>query len=256
MKIIIAPARRMTIDTDSLPFQDLPRFLPQTKKIFEYMRSLSYDQCHWLWWNCSEKLARKNYRWLHQLDLTSQLTPAILAFTGLQYQYMLPDVFTDHAFDYVQNHLRILSGFYGLLRPLDGIVPYRLGMGDRAKVAGTKNLYQFWGSQLADALYDQPDQWVLNLASKEYSKAITPYLTTANGQHRRMVTVIFGQIKADGKVRQTTTRAKMARGRMVRYLAENDFTSVEAVKAFHDDGFAFDQSRSSNDQLVFIQHKN
>lgn len=254
MKIIIAPARRMTVDTDSLPYQDLPQFLPQTKEILAYMRGLTYDQCHWLWWNCSEKLARQNYRWLHQLQLTRQLTPAILAFTGLQYQYMLPDVFTDHAFDYVQEHLRILSGFYGLLRPLDGIVPYRLGMGDRARVNGTKNLYQFWGSQLADSLYDQPDQWVLNLASKEYAKAISPYLSLAKGHHRKMVTVVFGQVKAGGKVRQVTTRAKMARGQMVRYLAENNLTTINDVAKFHDGGFAYDESRSSASQLVFIRH--
>lgn len=255
MKIIISPARRMTVDTDSIPFKELPKYLHQTRKILAYMKNLSYDECHYLWWNCSEKLARSNYRWLHQLSLTHNLTPAILAFTGLQYQYMLPDVFTDHAFDYVEDHLRILSGFYGLLKPLDGIVPYRLGMGDRAKVNGTRNLYQFWGRQLADDLYARPDEWVLNLASQEYSKAITPYLQAKNGKKRKMVTCVFGQLNADGKVRQATTHAKMARGRMVRYLAENNYSNVVDVKGFNDDGFVYDEQRSSDDRLIFIRQK-
>lgn len=251
MKIIISPARRMTIDTDSLPYHDLPEFLPETRRILEYMKGLTYDQCHQLWWNCSEKIASTNYRWLHQLDLEKQLTPAVLAFTGLQYQYMLPDVFTDHAFDYVQEHLRILSGFYGLLKPLDGIVPYRLGMGDRAHVDQTKNLYEFWGDKLANSLYDSPHEWVLNLASKEYAKAIIRHL----GSDLQMVTCIFGQVKADGKVRQATTHAKMARGLMVRYLAENNYTKLDEVKQFHDDHFEFDQERSSEQELVFIRRK-
>ena len=141
MKIIIAPARTMAVDTDSFPYQDLPHFLPQAQEILTWMRGLSYDQLHRLWWNCSQRLADKNYRWLQEMVLTQNLTPAIIAFTGLQYQHMAPDVFTDAGLAYIQKHLRILSGFYGLLRPFDGIVPYRLGMGDRATVAGTTSRY-------------------------------------------------------------------------------------------------------------------
>lgn len=255
MKIIISPARRMTIDTDSLPYKQLPQYMNQTQQILAYMQSLTYDQCHYLWWNCSEKLAKSNYRWLHQLNLKRNLTPAILGFTGLQYQYMLPDVFSDHAFDYVEDHLRIISGFYGLLRPLDGIVPYRLGMGDRAKVNGTKNLYEFWGHQLADDLYAAKNEWVLNLASQEYYKAIIPYLTANDGTPRKMITCVFGQLTSDDKIHQTTTHAKMARGRMVRYLAENNLTQIADVKKFHDDNFTFDTKRSTKDRLIFIRQK-
>ena len=171
MQIVISPARTMTVDEDSFPYQDLPKYLAKTSKILDWMRSLSYDQLHQLWWNCSTRLADKNYRWLQEMDLREHLTPAIIAFTGLQYQHMAPDVFTDVGLQYIQQHLRILSGFYGLLRPFDGIVPYRLGMGDRAHVAGTKNLYQFWGRALADDLFAE-DDLVLDLASAEYEKAI------------------------------------------------------------------------------------
>ncbi|WP_366509547.1 peroxide stress protein YaaA [uncultured Limosilactobacillus sp.] len=88
MQIIIAPARKMTTDTDSLPVGQLPRFLPFTRQILKAMQQLSYQQARKLWWNCSERIARPNYRWLFELELTKQLTPALLAFTGLQYQYM------------------------------------------------------------------------------------------------------------------------------------------------------------------------
>ncbi len=247
MKIIIAPARTMQVDTDSLPYQDLPQFLPQTREILAWMRSQSYDQLHRLWWNCSTRLAQLNYRRITEMDLTHRLTPAILAFTGLQYQYMAPDVFTDQGLAYIEAHLRILSGFYGLLRPFDGIVPYRLGMGDRAQVAGSKNLYDFWGSRLADELY-RDDSLVLNLASKEYERAVTPYLTG----DRRLVTCVFGEL-SDGRVKQKATLAKMARGEMVRYLAENDIHDLAGVKAFTVTNYHFRPAYSTADRLVFTK---
>ena len=226
MQIIISPARRMKTDTDSLPASQLPMYLDKTQQILDYLRSLSYSEIHQLWWNCSEKIARPNYEWVHQMQLKQNLTRAIIVFTGLQYQYMAPDVFTDDELAYVQDHLKIMSGFYGMLRPFDGIVQYRLGMGDRAKVAGTKNLYQFWGSQLADDLYHNNDI-VLNLASQEYSKAIQPYV---NGQ-RQFITCRFVEM-IDGKPKQKATLAKMARGNMVRYLAAQQAATLDQVKQF------------------------
>lgn len=245
MKIIIAPARTMAVDTDSFPYQDLPHFLSQAQEILTWMRGLSYDQLHRLWWNCSQRLADKNYRWLQEMVLTQNLTPAIIAFTGLQYQHMAPDVFTDAGLAYIQNHLRILSGFYGLLRPFDGIVPYRLGMGDRAIVAGTTSLYEFWGTRLADELYRE-DNLVLDLASVEYERAILPYLSG----ERRLVKCVFGRVK-DGKVKQQATQAKMARGSMVRYLAENQIQDLAGVKRFTVGGYHFCPALSRADCLTF-----
>lgn len=245
MKIIIAPARNMKADPDSLPIQGLPQFLPQTETILDYLRSLSYDQLHHLLWDCSEKIAIPNYQWVQQMDLYHQLTPALLAFTGLQYQRMAPGVFDEKALGYVQDHLRILSGFYGLLRPFDGIVSYRLGMGDRAKVAGTRNLYEFWGSRLADELYSE-DELVLNLASKEYAKAVIPYV---KGK-RQLVSCTF--VKAEhGRFKTQATRAKIARGNLVRYLAERQADDLAVVKQF-DLGYHYDEQASTNDNLVFV----
>ncbi|MGM9908134.1 peroxide stress protein YaaA [Limosilactobacillus sp.] len=246
MKIIVSPARTMQVDTDSLPYQNLPQFLSQTRLILDWMRGLTYDELHRLWWNCSTKIATLNYRRIQEVNLTHRLTPAILAFRGLQYQYMAPDVFTDQGLEYIEHHLRILSGFYGLLRPFDGIVPYRLGMGDRAKVAGSASLYDFWGDRLAAELY-RDDQLVLNLASQEYARAVTPYLVG----ERRLVTCVFGEL-IGGRVKQKATLAKMARGNMVRYLAENNIVDLSGVQAF-DINYRYSPEYSSADRLVFIR---
>lgn len=248
MKIIIAPARTMQVDTDSLPYHQRPQFLAQAQVILEWLRKLSYDELRHLWWNCSPKLATLNYQRIQEMDLTRNLTPAILAFKGLQYQYMAPDVFTDQGLEYIESHLRILSGFYGLLRPFDGIVPYRLGMGDRAKVANCKNLYEFWGERLAKELY-RNDQLVLNLASKEYERAVTPYLMA----DQRLVTCVFGEL-IDGRVKQKATLAKMARGNMVRYLAENNIDDLAGVKTFNTANYHYQAEYSTADQLVFIKN--
>lgn len=247
MKIIISPARTMQVDTDSLPYQDLPQFLPQTREILQWLREQDYAELHRLWWNCSVKLANLNYRRIQTMELTKHLTPAIIAFRGLQYQYMAPDVFSDQGLDYVNRCLRILSGFYGLLRPFDGIVPYRLGMGDRAHINGYRNLYDFWGDRLARELY-RDDQLVLNLASKEYERAISPYLSDG----RRLVTCVFGEL-IDGRVKQKATLAKMARGNMVRYLAENGIADLAGVKDFNIAGYRYYPQYSSTDRIVFIK---
>lgn len=246
MQIIISPARRMQTDTDSFPTDQMPAYLAKTNQILTYLRGLSYAEIHQLWWNCSEKIARPNYAWVHEMDLTRNLTPAIIVFTGLQYQYMAPDVFTDGELAYVQDHLKIMSGFYGMLRPFDGIVQYRLGMGDRARVAGTKNLYQFWGAQLATDLYQENDL-VLNLALQEYSRAVQPFVT-ANQQY---VTCRFVEI-IDGKPKQKATLAKMARGNMVRYLASQQATTVDQVKQFAI-GYHYEEKLSTSTLLTFLK---
>ncbi|WP_295729371.1 peroxide stress protein YaaA [uncultured Limosilactobacillus sp.] len=248
MQIIISPARRMQTDLDAFPVAALPQYLKATAQILNYLRQLSYQEIHRLWWNCSERLARPNYEWVHQMNLRDRLTPAIIAFTGLQYQYMAPDVFSDEELKYVQHHLKIMSGFYGMLRPFDGIVQYRLGMGDRAHVNGTQNLYQFWGDRLANDLY-QNDRLVLNLASQEYSKAIQPYAD----ENRQFITCRFVEI-IDGRPKQKATLAKMARGNMVRFLARQQATTLEQVKQFNL-GYRYCEKWSNATVLTFLKAK-
>jgi len=248
MKIIIAPAKKMVVDPDTFEIDALPQYLAQTQEILGQLRQLDYPAAKALW-HCSDKLARPNYQWLQELDLKRQLTPALLAFSGIQYQYMAPDLFTAPALAYVRDNLRILSGFYGILRPFDGIVPYRLEMQSKLQVAGTHNLYDFWGDRLYRALVPGPEP-IINLASQEYAKTITPYL-----QHPdQLITVVFGSL-INGKLVTKATLAKMARGEMVRYLAEHNAQAVTDVTTFDHPDWAFAPDRSTATSLVFVYQK-
>ena len=179
------------------------------------------------------------------MDLHNRLTPAVLAYDGIQYQHMAPGVFTDQAFDYVQEHHRLLSGFYGILKPFDGVTPYRLEM--QAKLWGgeAKDLYAYWGDSLANALFSESN-CIINLASKEYSVCISKYLP----ENVRFIPCVFGEEK-DGKVIEKGTMCKMARGEMVRYMAENQITDPEQIKSFDRLNYRFDTNRSDDNLFVF-----
>lgn len=248
MKIIIAPAKKMVVDTDTFAIDALPQYLDQTRTILTELRKLDYPAAKKLW-HCSDKIARPNFDWLQKLDLTQQLTPALLAFSGIQYQYMAPDLFTASALDYVRANLRILSGFYGILRPFDGIVPYRLEMQAKLTVADSPNLYQFWGDRLYQALTPTPEP-IINLASQEYAKTIAPYLQP----DQPLITVTFGSL-VDGQLKTKATLAKMARGAMVRFLAEKQATTPAVVKDFDHPDWAFAPDRSTATDYVFIYQK-
>lgn len=204
MRIIISPAKKMKTDTDSIAYSDLPVFLEQTEKLKEWMQSLPFSQQKQLW-ACSEKIARENAKRLTEMDLRRNLTPAVLAYDGIQYTYMAPGVFEYKEFDYVQAHVRILSGFYGVLKPMDGVVPYRLEMKSKIDVAGHSSLYSFWGDKICREVMDR-DRVIINLASKEYSKSVEKYLLPED----RFITCVFGELSGE-KVIQKGVRVKMAR---------------------------------------------
>lgn len=263
MKIIISPAKKMNICDDSIPWKDMPCFLESSGEILRNLRAKSYPELKELWC-CNEQIAKLNYDRVQHMDLKGRLTPALLSYEGLQYQYMYPNVFTKDQWDYVQEHLCILSGFYGILKPLDGIVPYRLEMQAKLSIDKAETLYQYWGSRLYEALLKQEDKEIqkdlqekqaksrpviINLASKEYSKAIEPYLE----ENIRYITCIFGTLTKEGKVKVKATEAKMARGEMVRFLAERHAKIPEVMKEFPGQGFSYDETRSCKDQWVFIK---
>ena len=151
MRIIISPAKKMQVDTDSLPIQALPDFLPETERLLTALRAMSPKELQTLW-KCNDAIAALNVERLADMDLRSGLTPAILSYEGIQYQYMAPGVFEAGQYDFIQERLRIVSGFYGLLRPFDGVTPYRLEMQAKLAVDGCKDLYAFWGGKLARRL--------------------------------------------------------------------------------------------------------
>ena len=244
MRIIISPAKKMRIDTDSLPIQGLPVFLPKTEELCRILQSMSDAELKKLW-KCNDQIAALNIQRLQNMDLHNRLTPAVLAYDGIQYQHMAPGVFTDQAFDYVQEHLRILSGFYGILKPFDGVTPYRLEMQAKLRGGEAKDLYAYWGDSLANALFAETD-CIVNLASKEYSVCISKYLP----ENVRFITCVFGEEK-DGKVIEKGTMCKMTRGEMVRYMAENQIEDPEQIKSFDRLNYRFDADRSNDNLFVF-----
>lgn len=202
-------------------------------------------------WNCNDKLTELNFRRFAAMDPEKCLTPALVSYEGLQYQYMAPGVFTESALAYVEEHLRILSGFYGVLRPFDGVVPYRLEMQARLPVNGKEDLYAFWGDRLYRNLMEgNEDGIILNLASKEYSCAVEPY-----AEHSCLfITVVFAE-EVEGKLKQKGTHAKMARGEMVRFLAENRVREPEEIKRFDAMEYRFREALSDTQRFVFVRDK-
>ena len=247
MRIIISPAKKMKVDTDSLPYRDLPVFLQNTEEICRKLQEMSYEELKKLW-KCNDQIAQLNVQRLQDMDLHSCLTPAVLAYEGIQYQYMAPGVFTDQAYAYVQDHLRILSGFYGILRPFDGVTPYRLEMQAKLKIGDCRDLYAYWGDRLAKALFAETD-CILNLASKEYSVCVSRYLP----DDLRFITCVFGEEK-DGKVIEKGTMCKMARGEMVRFLAENGIEEPEQVRGFCGLNYRFEETYSNENTYVFLRN--
>ena len=247
MKIIISPAKKMRVDTDSLPYQDLPAFLSRTEQLCKVLQSMSDAELKKLW-KCNDQIAALNIQRLQNMDLHNRLTPAVLAYEGIQYQYMAPGVFTEQAFRYVQEHLRILSGFYGILKPFDGVTPYRLEMQAKLRAGECKDLYAYWGDSLAKVIFSETD-CIINLASKEYSVCVSKYLP----ENVRFITCVFGEEK-DGKVIEKGTMCKMARGEMVRFMAENQIEDPEQIKFFDRLGYRFTPTHSDENLFVFTMN--
>lgn len=237
----------MKIDTES-DIKQMPCYLEKAEFLKNYMKSLSYAEVKQIW-KCNDKIATVNYENVAKMNINERLTPAILAYEGIQYQYMAPQVFDDGQLDYIEENLYILSGFYGILRAFDGVMPYRLEMQAEVRLEGYKNLYEFWSDDLYQLLYKDTDT-VLNLASKEYSKCIETYLTP----QKQLITCTFGEY-VSGKLTTKGTYAKMARGEMVRYMAQRKIENVEEIKAFDRLGYQYSKEESSQTNIVFIKHK-
>ena len=246
MRLILSPAKKMRVDTDTLAPTSLPEFLPMTRRLLERLRTLSYQELKTLW-QCSDAIAAESTERLQQMDLRSRLTPALLAYDGIQYKYMAPQVFTEEEFAYVQEHVRILSGFYGLLRPFDGVTPYRLEMQAKLSVDGAADLYAFWGGLLARRLAVETDT-VVDLASEEYSRSVVRHLAPPV----RLVRCIFGELQ-DGRVVGKGVRCKMARGEMIRFMAERQAAAPEEMLAFDRLGYRFSPERSEENCYVFLK---
>ena len=248
MRIILSPAKKMQHDENGPAYRDLPIFLSDAEKIKDSLKEKSFSELKALW-ACNEKITEQNIERLSSMNLREKLTPALLSYDGIAYQYMAPTVFETEMLSYVQEHLRILSGFYGIVRPMDGVTPYRLEMQAKLEMDGAKNLYEYWGDRLYKEVRDSSGI-IINLASKEYSKCIEKYLQPGD----RYISCNFFE-EQEGKLVQKGVYCKMARGEMVRFMAEKRVEEPEGIKDFAVMGYRYAKELSSEKEYIFVRSK-
>lgn len=236
----------MRTDLESMAPVSLPVYLEEANELLALLRTMTLEELQKLWC-CNEAIATQNFERLQKMNLEAAATSAIEAYDGIQYKYMAPGVFENGEFSYVQEHLRILSGFYGVVKPLDAVTPYRLEMQAKLQVGKSKNLYDYWRDKLYKEVVDD-SRIIINLASKEYSKCIEKYLQSDD----TYITCVFGEL-ANGKVVQKGVYAKMARGEMVRYMAERGIKDVEEIKGFNYLNYSYSEEYSKANEFVFLR---
>ena len=250
MLIVLSPAKSLDLDSPSTTRKHTtPEFIPQALELIEVLRGHSPAGIAELM-DLSDKLAMLNVaRYAHWDADHAKARQAIMSFDGDVYGGLDVRTLGSKELDYAQRHLRILSGLYGLLRPLDRMHPYRLEMGTRLHNPRGGNLYAFWGDSITEALNRQiietKAKALVNLASEEYFKSVKPRLLAVP-----VITPVFEDWKG-GKYKIISFFAKRARGMMARYAVENGITDPEQLKQFDVDGYAFVAGESSERSWVF-----
>lgn len=245
MKIIISPAKKMRREEYVAPLHR-PMFLKEAGELLSFLRSLSDSEMAKVW-KVKGALLSSSLSSLSMLSLEDIGSPAIFSYDGIQYTYMSPSSFTDSMLEYAEKNLRIISGLYGLLRPLDGVGTYRLEMESPISIPGYGDLYSYWGGKIASSLMED-DRLLVNLASAEYSKAVLPYLPSSV----TVVTPVFLDWEK-GRYVSKGVYAKMERGEMVRFLAETGAETVEDIMKFSSRGYEFSRFLSDSNTLCFVR---
>ena len=223
-----------------------PMFLKEAGELLSFLRSLSDSEMAKVW-KVKGALLSSSLSSLSMLSLEDIGSPAIFSYDGIQYTYMSPSSFTDSMLEYAEKNLRIISGLYGLLRPLDGVGTYRLEMESPISIPGYGDLYSYWGGKIASSLMED-DRLLVNLASAEYSKAVLPYLPSTV----TVVTPVFLDWEK-GRYVSKGVYAKMERGEMVRFLAETGAETVEDIMKFSSRGYEFSLFLSDSNTLCFVR---
>ena len=244
MKIIISPAKKLTAEKINISNPSVIQFFAEAKYLVEQLSNYTVNDIKQLM-GLSDNLAKLNYERYQQWDLKSKVVnPAIYMFQGDVYKGLKADELLDDELDFAQENLRIISGLYGLLKPLDSIFPYRLEMGTKLKTEVGNNLYEFWGDKLIKALSSQmqDEEVLVNLASHEYSKGLK--LESFN---HPVITPVFKDYK-NGKLKVISFFAKKARGEMANFIITNKITNPEDLKLFNN-GYKF--SEINNGEMLF-----
>ena len=254
MIIIISPAKTLDLEKhyDNLPMSK-PRFLDKSKEIMEVLARHDVSGLEKLM-KISTKLAKlnkeRNENWSTSIENSKQ---ALLAFKGEVYRGMDVGSLSDPELFYANDHLRILSGLYGSLRPFDGINEYRLEMGTKIQLDDKKNLYEFWDNTIVNSLIEDfkkdKSKILINLASKEYFKSIEGI---TKSEEIKVITLVFKELKGDS-YKIITMKAKNARGLMSRYIIQNQIEDIEELKKFDLDGYEFNEVLSTDSEIVFTR---
>lgn len=251
MIAIVSPAKTLDFETENKFEHTLPRFQSEALELIDTLKEKSEAEIGKLM-SISDRLAQLNVERYH--SFTKKKDPhgskqAVFAFQGDVYQGLAAEDFNERELEFAQNHFRILSGLYGLLRPLDLIQPYRLEMGTKLQVNGSGNLYEFWDKKIANQLNKdlkaQGDNILVNLASNEYFKSVDKKALKA-----RIIDIDFLDYKS-GKYKVISFYAKKARGLMSRYIIKNKISAVEHLQGFDYEGYLYDPESSTEDKLVF-----
>lgn len=251
MLILISPSKTLDFSRNIItPENTMPDFLTEAEELITELRKYSTSRLSKLM-TVSAKLAELNYDRYQSWSLpfnAENSRQALLAFKGDVYDGLNAETFTESDFIFAQEHLRILSGLYGILKPLDLIQPYRLEMGTQLKTKKWKDLYDFWGSKISDKINDSlKDELLINLASNEYFKAVKKKNIQA-----RIITPIFKDYK-NGSYKFLSFYGKKARGLMASFIIKNKLTDPEQLKLFDMDGYYFNDKMSSADEWVFTR---
>ena len=254
MIVVISPAKTFDFDTPlKVRRHTQPLFLKQASVLIEFMKNLSKSDLMKLM-KISPALASRNYdryrAWKTPFN-SANARPALFAFRGDVYLGLLPETMSAEALRYAQAHLRILSGLYGMLRPLDLLQAYRLEMGTRVSPAGADSLYGYWRGTLSETLKrelaEQDEPALVNLASKEYFKALDTGKLSA-----RVITPVFKE-ERKGQLRVISFLAKRARGLMSRFIIDRGLSEARAIKRFRGEGYRYAASLSNDDEWVFAR---
>ena len=254
MIVVISPAKTLDFEekNSNLPMSE-PRFLEKSQEIIDEIKNYDSYSLEKLM-KISTKLAtlnRDRYQvWTPSLDTAKQ---CILAFKGDVYRGLDEGSLTDSELFYANEHLRILSGLYGVLRPFDGINEYRLEMGTKLKVNDLKDLYEFWDRTLEESLIEElknhKNKTIVNLASNEYFKSVEGLMKS---DKVNVITPIFKELRGD-EYKIISFNAKKARGIMTRYIIQNEIEDIEDIKKLDVDGYLFNEEMSTDKELVFIR---
>lgn len=248
MKIIISPAKKMRRETDFFLAEDMPMFDGRAEELIKILKTKSRSELKKLY-SCSEKILDESIYALEHYGEGIRV-PCVMSFDGIAYKYMSPEVMTYDEIAYIKENLFILSALYGVLRPFDGVYPYRLEMNSPLKTESFKSLYDYWKDEIAKTVfaYGEP---VINLASEEYSRCLKRYKTQSN----TFIDVIFYDRCDGGELKEKGVYCKMSRGAMTRFAAENKITEPEKLKSFSRFGYSFCEEMSDDETYIFIKEK-